>query len=197
MIKSLPKRYIAAQESIAYWEDFLSDEDINLLLRQPEWSATQLGRVGGFDGEIDIAARAATVCWIGSKPELSVVWDKLGRTVAEVNQRFFKFDLDGFYEPLQLSTYSESFNGHYDWHVDAISNDEIPRKLSMALMLSDPSDFEGGNLEVKLDSDRTIVLEQKKGRAWFFPSYTLHRVSPVTKGERKSAVLWIGGPPFR
>ena len=67
----------------------------------------------------------------------------------------------------------------------------------MVLMLSDPSEFEGGQLEIKTDSDNPITLEQKRGRAWFFPSYVLHRVTPVTKGTRRSLVLWIGGPEFK
>jgi PKHD-type hydroxylase len=67
----------------------------------------------------------------------------------------------------------------------------------MAILLSDPSEFEGGEFQVKADSDEAKTLECKKGRAWLFPSYTLHRVAPVTKGVRRSLVLWIGGPAFR
>ena len=65
------------------------------------------------------------------------------------------------------------------------------------MLLSDPSEFEGGELQVKTCSDQISTLETKKGRAWFFPSYTLHRVTPVTKGVRRSLVLWSGGPEFR
>ena len=67
----------------------------------------------------------------------------------------------------------------------------------MVLMLSDPSDFIGGQLQIKTESDVPIDLEQKKGRAWFFPSYVLHRVTPVVKGTRRSLVLWVGGPEFK
>jgi PKHD-type hydroxylase len=72
-----------------------------------------------------------------------------------------------------------------------------PRKLSMAMLLSDPSEFEGGEFQVKTTSDDVQTLEVKKGRAWFFPSYMLHRVTPVTKGVRRSLVLWVGGPQFK
>jgi PKHD-type hydroxylase len=64
-------------------------------------------------------------------------------------------------------------------------------------MLSDPSEFEGGQLEIKVNNDDPVTLEQKRGRAWFFPSYVLHRVTPVTKGPRRSLVLWVGGPEFK
>jgi PKHD-type hydroxylase len=67
----------------------------------------------------------------------------------------------------------------------------------MSLLLSDPSEFEGGELQVKTDSDEAITLEATQGRAWFFPSWALHRVTPVTKGVRRSLVIWVGGPPFK
>jgi PKHD-type hydroxylase len=65
------------------------------------------------------------------------------------------------------------------------------------MLLSDPSEFEGGELQVKPYSDEVQTLEIKKGRAWFFPSYMLHKVTPVTKGTRRSLVLWVGGPAFK
>jgi PKHD-type hydroxylase len=67
----------------------------------------------------------------------------------------------------------------------------------MALLLNNPEDFEGGEFQVKADSDVSKNLELKKGRAWFFPSWVLHRVAPVTKGVRKSLVVWAGGPSFK
>ena len=67
----------------------------------------------------------------------------------------------------------------------------------MALLLNDVTEFEGGFFQVKNENDKIKTLEMKKGRAWFFPSYTLHRVTPVTKGIRKSLVIWVGGPPFK
>jgi PKHD-type hydroxylase len=65
------------------------------------------------------------------------------------------------------------------------------------MLLSDTSEFEGGEFQVKTNNDEAQTLETKQGRAWFFPSYTLHRVAPVTKGIRRSLVLWVGGPAFK
>jgi PKHD-type hydroxylase len=67
----------------------------------------------------------------------------------------------------------------------------------MCLMLGDPAEFEGGDLEVMAGSAAPVTLEQRQGRAWFFPSYILHRVTPVTQGTRRSVVVWAGGPSFR
>jgi PKHD-type hydroxylase len=200
MIYPIPPRNIPGKEQLAYWEGFLSDEDINLLLAQPEWLNLQTGFVGGPNetNTVDESVRASKIAWVGMKPELAQIWEKLAIAVAEVNSRYFHFDLTGFHEPMQLGVYTEQQRGHYNWHIDVSPTDRhAPRKLSFAMLLSDPSEFEGGEFQVKAGTDEAQTLECKKGRAWLFPSYMLHRVAPVTKGIRRSLVLWVGGPAFR
>jgi len=199
MIYPIPPRNIPGKDHLAYWEGFLTQDDINLLLAQPEWLNMQEGCVGGsVASTVDPAIRASQVSWIGMKPELLPIWEKLADAVAEVNRQFFHLDLTGFHEPMQLGLYTEQQKGHYNWHIDASPSDKhVPRKLSLAILLSDPSEFEGGEFQVKTCTDEAQTLECKKGRAWFFPSYTLHRVAPVTKGVRRSLVLWVGGPAFK
>lgn len=200
MIYPIPPRAIPGKDYLAFWEGFLTPEDINLILAQPEWLKLQDGCVGGASGasEVNESVRASQIAWVGMKPELLPIWEKLASAVAEVNSRFFHFDLTGFHEPMQLGLYTEQQQGHYNWHIDASPTDRmVPRKLSLSMLLSDPSEFEGGEFQVKTSTDDAQTLETKRGRAWFFPSYTLHRVSPVTKGVRRSLVLWVGGPPFK
>jgi PKHD-type hydroxylase len=199
MIYPIPPRNIPGKDHLAYWEGFLSDEDINLLLAQPEWLHLQSGCIGGGGkSAVDESVRSSEIAWIGMKPEVIHIWEKLANAVAEVNRQFFHFDLTGFHEPMQLGLYTEDKQGHYNWHTDAAPTDgHAPRKLSMAMLLCNPEEFEGGEFQVKTNTDEAQTLECKKGRAWFFPSYTLHRVAPVTKGMRRSLVLWIGGPAFR
>jgi PKHD-type hydroxylase len=71
-----------------------------------------------------------------------------------------------------------------------------PRKLSMVLQLSDPSEYDGGDLEFYVQSE-PIKAEKKKGIVYVFPSWVLHRVTPVTRGTRRSLVMWIAGPKFK
>jgi PKHD-type hydroxylase len=200
MIHPIPDRNTFGKDHLAYWEGFLSNEDINLILAQPEWLNLNDGCVGGVGdvGKVNEVVRASKIAWIGAKPELAHIWEKLANAVAEINRKYFHFDLTGFHEPMQLGVYTESQQGHYDWHIDAsVTDSNVPRKLSIAMLLSDPSEFEGGEFQVKITSDQTQTLETLKGRAWFFPSYVLHRVTPVTKGVRRSLVLWVGGPQFK
>jgi PKHD-type hydroxylase len=196
---AVPSFAIPNSESVAYWENFLTPEEINLLLAQPEWLNMQDGviRTGEQTPVNDATIRKTKVAWLDTKPELETIWGKFASITAEVNAQFFHFDLDGFYEPMQICLYEEQTLGHYDWHTDwASKSTGVQRKLSMALLLNDVAEFEGGELQIKQVSDVAQTLECKKGRAWFFPSYTLHRVTPVTKGIRRSLVLWCGGKPF-
>jgi PKHD-type hydroxylase len=62
--------------------------------------------------------------------------------------------------------------------------------------LTDPNEYEGGDFEI-LDEVPGEKLKRTRGTLLAFPSYTLHAVTPVTKGTRNSLVSWISGKPFR
>lgn len=200
MIFQIPPFNSPGKSHTAYWENFLAPDDVNLILAQPEWLNTKDACIGDSSvvGLVDKNTRNTQLAWLGAKPELVNIWNKFANVTAEINRNFFRYDLTGFYEPMQLGIYTEQDNGHYDWHIDSSPTEKsVPRKLSIVMLLSDPSEFEGGELQVKTHNDKITTLEIKKGRAWFFPSHTLHRVTPVTKGVRRSLVLWSGGPEFR
>ncbi len=77
--------------------------------------------------------------------------------------------------------------------------ESLTRKLSITILLSEPGiDFRGGEFQINdgIESEaKTINL--KKGSLFAFPSYLIHRVSPVTKGTRRSIVVWVQGPKFK
>jgi PKHD-type hydroxylase len=198
MIATIPPKSHLVQEESAYWEDFLTKEDIDTILALPQWHNLGEAAVGGDGvGKIDNQIRTTEIVWWVPCEKTKHIWEKIIAAVTNVNNQFFHFDLTGCYEPAQLGIYKAKDKSHYDWHIDGGMKNSTPRKLSMCLLLSDPDDFKGGNLEIKTVNDDPIALEQKQGRAYFFPSYTLHRVTPVTKGVRRSLVMWIGGPPFK
>ena len=102
-------------------------------------------------------------------------------------------------EKVQFAQYrNEAF---YDWHRDGDVSENNSRKLSITVQLSDPSEYEGGNLEIKgLFSGKKLEMDKEttmQGTIILFPSILLHRVTPVTKGIRYSLVQWFSGPDFR
>jgi PKHD-type hydroxylase len=197
MIFSIEPKKKFETTSVAYWENFLTEEDINKILNLPEWNNLKEGQIG--NEMVNTSIRDSKINWLSLNQDTLEIYQKISNTISFVNSRFFNFDLSGLYEQIQLGLYDSKDKGHYDWHIDCGYEDyiNVPRKLSMALLLNSTEDFEGGEFQVKVDSDVSKNLELKKGRAWFFPSWVLHRVAPVTKGVRKSLVVWAGGPSFK
>lgn len=197
MLWQIPPFSSPGKDDFCYWEGFLDDNDINYILSRPEWhnqSDAQIG--GGFGGKVDKEKRRTNISWMFPDQANAHIWEKITNAIWSANRQFFRFDLRGCYEAMQLGVYTEHDHGHYDWHTDSgLETNTVPRKLSMALLLSDPSEFEGGELQM-MRSGVPESVEQKRGRGWFFPSYMMHRVTPVTKGIRRSLVMWIGGPAF-
>jgi PKHD-type hydroxylase len=100
-------------------------------------------------------------------------------------------------ETLQFTYYKSEENGCYKSHVDTLCW-KLPynRKLSIVVQLSSPDDYEGGELKLHNFHEPTAI-NKEKGLVVTFPSYTLHEVAPVTKGERYTLVAWVHGPPFK
>lgn len=178
------------------WDDAFSEEELEQIkayaLKQPITDATV--NDGSVEPPPDV--RKSKVAWIANNNEVPWLYDRLAWVARKLNAQFFEFDLYGFMEDMQFTIYSEDTNGHYTWHIDSSTTSVAPRKLSMVLQLSDPSEYEGGELEV-LNAPEPIAVDRKKGRIAAFPSWALHRVTPVTKGTRYTLVVWICGPAFK
>jgi len=69
-------------------------------------------------------------------------------------------------------------------------------KLALIAQLSDPGDYEGGDLRAHLWGD-TINIPATQGTVAALPGWTEHDVTPVTNGERWSLVVWMFGPALR
>ena len=145
---------------------------------------------GGYDPN----KRITTISWIPFK-DMPEMYRDIEKTMLQANNNHFGFEGMRLTEVGQFTHYPTG--GFYTWHMDndIVGKHQPPvRKISMTLLLSDPSTFEGGELEF-MNKGKTAKLKQ--GQAIFFASWLQHRVKPVTKGERKSLVMWFGGPPFK
>lgn len=69
--------------------------------------------------------------------------------VADVNRNVFDFSLTEFAEDAQIACYAGDLRGHYDWHSDVGASEVARRrKLTMVIQLSDPDQYEGGQLQL-------------------------------------------------
>ena len=157
----------------------------------PQKAQVGMGRPGGG---IDTNKRTTTISWIPFK-EMPEMYDDLNNFIQRANLNHFGFGDIQITENAQFTEYPEG--GFYDWHMDCdliMKNEPPVRKISMTLVLSPETDFEGGGLEIAKQGQ---IIKPKQGHAVFFASFVNHRVVPVIRGLRKSLVMWFGGEPFK
>jgi PKHD-type hydroxylase len=170
-------------------------EQCQLIINAGRSEPVQDGQVGGGDkGVVDTKTRTSHISWIpfNKMPEM---YSTLEQIVNKTNNNHFGFEGVKITEQAQYTEYPSG--GFYDWHIDSdiVGMNEPPvRKISMTCLLSHESEFEGGGLELMSDGK---IARPKQGQAIFFASYIRHRVIPITKGIRKSLVMWFGGPSFK
>lgn len=82
----------------------------------------------------------------------------------------------------------------YGAHVDVafmnLATQPLRSDVSCTVFLSDPADYEGGELVIHLGTE-TVRLKGSAGSAVFYPSTTLHEVTPVASGERLVMMTFI------
>ncbi|MGB0404790.1 MAG: 2OG-Fe(II) oxygenase, partial [Fusobacterium sp.] len=117
--------------------------------------------------------------------------------VSKSNKYYFNYDLDILLN-LMYHEYYPSKSSALDWHMDLGNTFNLHnRKLSFSIFVNDPNEYEGGNLEIWLDQKFISKIPKDKCGFVSFPSFLLHRVTPITRGIRKSIVGFIGGKPFK
>lgn len=187
--------YALPVQSFAWWENGFTEQELNWL-QERAIKADHQAQVGGVANADLAKIRRSRVSWLEKNQETIWLFEKLGEIASLLNAQYYRFDLTGFGEPLQLTNYDQSEHGMYGWHVDYGGNLRISRKFSMVLQLTDPSQYEGGNLQV-LTSGEPETIRKQRGLLAVFPSYVLHQVTPVTSGSRQSLVAWVSGPAFK
>ena len=207
-----------ALQSVWYYSDLPEDivEIIERDLREtfdPEMADSKL-----YGDALNKDKRDSQNAWI---PSHHWVAGFLWHYVQRANRENFLYDLkciDG--ESMQYTRYGEG--QFYNWHNDSglpthykpqsvgnrgngqenvqdfiNENCEQVRKLSFVLQLSDPDEYEGGNLQLLDESGNPYIAPRKRGTVILFDSRTMHRVLKVRSGTRKSIVGWVVGPRWK
>ena len=161
---------------------------------EPRKNAEVGASEGNKDGVLDTKTRTSHISWIPFK-KMPEMYKDIEKIMKQTNNNHFGFDDVQITEFAQYTEYPEG--GFYDWHIDNHVNCQYEppvRKISMTCLLSHESEFEGGDLEL-IKEGKAVKLKQ--GYAIFFASFIRHRIAPVTRGNRKSLVMWFGGTPFK
>tara|TARA_B100000427_G_C15496886_1_gene590225 strand:+ start:87 stop:752 length:666 start_codon:yes stop_codon:yes gene_type:complete len=170
--------------------------------------------------ELNTSIRNAQNAWIPTSHWIAgFCW----HYVMRANRENFLYDLSHIdQESLQYTVYDSG--EYYGWHSDADlstmhtplsewnkaeksveevnidkirTQNEFCRKLSFSLLIADPSDYRGGNLEIYGFQDKKYIVPKQRGTIILFDSRARHRVTKVTEGVRKSIVGWTVGPRWK
>jgi PKHD-type hydroxylase len=152
--------------------------------------------VGGKSKDKKIAkeVRSAEIYNIDLNPETKWIFDKILQATDYANRNYFNFDIIGITHSLQLIRYSaqSEIKGHYNWHIDSGNGETSTRKISVTCQLSNPRKYNGCELVINNNSNEIIATKQQ-GSIHLFPSFMLHKVTPITSGDRYALVIWIHG----
>jgi len=182
----------------AFADNVFSKEECEKIIKIGKKQGLQEAKVGVSEdihiGKINKKTRDSKITWIIPSDKTNWIFEKITHVSKELNNKFFNFDIFGSIEGLQFTSYKAP-GGNYGKHVDSAYGITI-RKLSITIQLSEPYKYEGGELCL-YNTEKPIILPKKQGQVIMFPSYVLHEVKPVTKGERISLVVWLTGKQFK
>lgn len=191
--------FMPPMEQFCIWRDGFTAEECDTIKQVGELSEFSQAKIGYGDGvreNEDI--RKTDIVWIQPDESTEWIFEKMNEIASKINFDKYQMDLDRF-DGFQYSRYEEG--GHYDWHTDIIDSPPggLFRKLSFSLMLSDPEEYEGGELLLSIGGDEKTAtpLKPQKGDLVVFYSHVPHKVSPVTKGQRITLVTWGLGDKIR
>jgi len=170
--------------------------DLSEKIEPLEW-IDKAGIAGESGDGIDTNVRSSRIKWLPQDIEFKSLYDTLADLISQKNKEYWNFDIHTFSEDIQYAEYHAEDKGHYNWHMDLGPDQASLRKISVTIQLTDPNEYEGGDLEFNQGGEIFGTAPKSKGSISIFPSYVLHRVTPVTKGVRKSLVVWVGGTHFR
>lgn len=181
-----------------YWwsEGFSQDELRKIYSDLESIPFQQATTIGASEDDTIKEIRSSSIKWIPKTQEWNWLYEKLMNMAVEANS-IWNFDLISADELIQYTEYYDVEGGHYDWHQDIGPGDASKRKVSITVQLSESDEYDGGDLEIWQGGKSYMTAQRGAGVVFVFPSYMMHRVTKVTKGTRRSFVLWVGGSHYK
>ena len=188
--------FAAEPETHVEWNSFVCE-----VLRFPSYASPEIcreilrlsSRYDPVPGRLvgDREGRHNRVRLVPLDGDTAWLFDFMKGLFLEANRRY-QFELAGFAERLHAIEYQPG--DHIDWHLDCGARENSTRKLAATVLLTDPGDFDGGELSFCAMSE---LPSHGIGDAIVFPAFLGHRVEPVRRGTRNILAAWAHGSAFR
>ena len=195
-----------------YYPKYFTDEKIEAIhemIRRGGYKFEK-GGTGSDDEPTDqYYSNNRDIAYVPGDPNSWWLYNELEKLTIEANNALFQFDIQYVTDPLHYVIYptpnqpgktgeTREQGGYLDWHMDIGKGPVNHRKLALTVQLSDPKDYDGGVFQCWFGGGgKFIDLPRQKGDVLVMPTFIMHNVSPITRGERRALVYWTGGEPFR
>jgi predicted 2-oxoglutarate/Fe(II)-dependent dioxygenase YbiX len=179
-------------QMMASTNGWFTDAEIDRLIADHAPLLTE-GTVG--EGGPNAVIRKSQIHFFRTEEKNEWLYQRIWKAANAFNQQFLRVDLAGIEGNIQLARYDAADHGFYTWHTD-FAPGAPNRKISITVQFSRPEDYDGGDLELFYDTEPQRA-KRTRGALIAFPSFVLHRVTPVTRGTRWSLVAWITGDRWR
>ena len=173
------------------------------LAKKSGFKDATVGEENNGNGQPNARYRKAKVSFLNVRSEASRwVYERLENVAKAINGVNWRFKLGPsvlsrtacrMMETIQVMKYTGTDGGFYDFHIDSgLYTSTAFRKLSLTVQLSSSTAYDGGRLILKYGREDETMPTQR-GTGVLFPSYILHRVTPVERGTRYALVTWFRG----
>lgn len=161
------------------------------------WCRERLDHADWADGRATAGTQSAAVKCNRQIHEKNAVAREVGQRILQALERsalFFSAALPAKVFPPLFNRYSggEHFGNHVDNAVrtHSLTGERLRTDLSCTLFLSEPESYSGGELVIE-DAFGCHSVKLAAGDLVLYPSSSLHRVEPVTEGERQACFFWL------
>jgi PKHD-type hydroxylase len=176
--------------------DFLTRDECRAVI---EGGERNLQLAAGTTEDRRASTRQSDIAWLNPDGEHQWLFQRIRDCINDINGNWFGYQLLGF-EGIQFTKYSHDQGGSGDFYSAHKDTKLLPggtiRKLSFTIQLCSGDSYEGGDVVLYDSFTDSTILNRSLGSISFFPSYTIHEVTPVTGGIRYSLVGWACGPAF-
>lgn len=195
-IQSIPSIPVA---SSTVFNQPLDENVCNLLIKEIEDNANNFSTAltGTLSEPNDYVLKKIRKSDVYFLPKTHWAYGIVWNYVKLANDENWQYDLSDI-QTIQITRYTPG--GFYNWHTDFYPDKTHPdyfRKLSVTIQLNDPSEYEGGILQIFDYHNKRVDIERRRGSVCVFEGRTLHRVTRIKSGVRYSLVAWIIGPPLK
>lgn len=183
-----------------YWKNHFTKDKCLEIQQQAMLVPDQPATVGYNNGfNVNHQIRKSRIRWIKKEGFWIEIYEELEKMTKKSNDDWFDVRYN-YLPPLQFTEYDSAYEGEYKMHQDVMwpSKGDTERKISFVIQISDPEQYQGGDLQFHHVSAVPDPVEIKsQGTVIFFPSLVHHQLTPVTRGVRYSLVGWWEGPNWR